>query len=187
FEPRLPGNGFPHPDRRPMDPQPAFRRYSLMHQLLPYLEQENLWRRWDQFDFAKNQRDQNGVPWGPGWVFVRQIVKPLVCPSNANASNPMNTAVAPAESNRYFITSYFGAAGTRGYPRWVIPPTPATRPTLFDYRDGVFDQNRQNRMADVTDGTTNTLMFGERHYFDPVFDSNRVFNDRIGDWGWCWY
>src|SRR5262249_18840988 len=160
--------------------------------ILPHLEQDNLWKTWDHFVFDNNSKYPpipSGVQWAPG-CFMRQVVKTLVCPSNTNAGNPMNQAADPTTSNHYFVTSYFANGGTRGYPRWIIPPDPAVRPTLFDYRDGVFDQNRQHRMADITDGTTNTLMFGERHYYDPVFDTPVPafdHNDRIADWGWCWF
>jgi hypothetical protein len=54
------------------------------------------------------------------------------------------------------------------------------------FQDGVFIQNRQVKVEAISDGTTNTLAMGERHYFDPVFDSG-PWNDRIGDWGWCWF
>ncbi len=177
-----PSPGFPHPDRVAGRPGP-YSRYALMHQLLPYIEQDNLWKRWDHLNFDRNTRDENGVQWGPGWVFMRQPVRTLVCPSNPNAGSPINQPVNPASGNRYFITSYFGAAGTRGYPRWATDG----RPGLFAFRDGVFDQNRQHTIGTITDGTTNTLMFGERHYFDPVFDTSPVVDDRIGDWGWCWF
>jgi prepilin-type processing-associated H-X9-DG protein len=179
-----PSPGFPHPDRVAGRPGP-YSRYALMHQLLPYIEQDNLWKRWDHFNFGNNERDPaapTGVYNGPN-AFTKQIVKTLVCPSNANSGSPRNTPANPAATNAglYFITSYFGAAGTRGYPRWATDG----RPGLFAFRDGVFDQNRQHTIGGITDGTSNTLMFGERHYFDPVFDTQT--GDRIGDWGWCWF
>ncbi len=37
------------------------------------------------------------------------------------------------------------------------------------------------------DGTSNTIMLGERQYFDPVFDSSPIVDDRIRDWGWTWF
>jgi hypothetical protein len=46
-------------------------------------------------------------------------------------------------------------------------------------------QNKQLTMADVLDGLSNTLLLGERQYFDPVFDSEA--GDRIRDWGWVWF
>jgi prepilin-type processing-associated H-X9-DG protein len=151
------------------------------------MEQENLYRRWDHFNFGVNQRDENGVYNGPGWVFMRQQVKTLVCPSNPIAGSPLNVPADPADTDRglYFLTSYYGSAGTRGYPRWATDG----RLGLFQFRDGVFDQNRQHTMTAIADGTSNTLMFGERHYFDPVFDST-LFDgdpDKIANWGWCWF
>jgi prepilin-type processing-associated H-X9-DG protein len=82
------------------------------------------------------------------------------------------------------LTSYYGCAGTRAYPR---RPNAAGGPALSQYRDGVFDQNRRTNVVGITDGTSNTLMFGERHYFDPVFDSSPIVGDRIADWGWMWF
>jgi prepilin-type processing-associated H-X9-DG protein len=51
----------------------------------------------------------------------------------------------------------------------------------------MFDLNRAYSVTDATDGTSNTLLFGERHFFDPVFDASPVVDDRIKDWGWTWY
>lgn len=173
---------FPHPDLgKSGSPPPQNRRYALMHQLLPFIEQDALWQRWDQFNFGRNQQDDNLVAFGPtGFVFMRQVVKMLKCPSNPLGSD-LNQSSDPADSGHYFLTSYYGCAGTRSYPRG---PT-AGRPSLYDYRDGVFDQNRQNSLTDITDGTSNTIMMGERHYFDPIFDTTT--GDRIKDWGWCWF
>jgi prepilin-type N-terminal cleavage/methylation domain-containing protein/prepilin-type processing-associated H-X9-DG protein len=158
------------------------RRYALMHQILPFIEQDSLWRRWDHLTFDNNRKDENGVMFGPGWVFMRQIVKTLVCPSNPVSGRPLNQPVDPAEAGRYFLVSYYGCAGTRSYPGFN-----ASRPCLFNYKDGVFERNVAHSIADVLDGTSNTLLFGERHYYDPVFDSDPSVDDRIADWGWCWY
>jgi len=161
------------------------RRYSLMFQLLPYIEQENLWRRWDHFNFDNNRKDEAGVMFGTtGFMFMRQVVKTLVCPSQP--AGPLNAPVNPAEAGRYFITSYFGNGGVRSYPGFN-----ASRPSLYDKQgDGVFYRNRRFTLMAITDGTSNSLLFGERHYFDPVFDQTRPNpddSDRIADWGWVWF
>jgi prepilin-type N-terminal cleavage/methylation domain-containing protein/prepilin-type processing-associated H-X9-DG protein len=151
------------------------RRYALMHQLLPHLEQDNLWKRWDHFNFDNNRN-------GPD-AFTKQIVKTLVCPSN-QPGTPLNIPNPGAShAGLYFLTSYYGNGGTRSYPS-----ANASRPSLWTFQgDGMFYRNRRFRITDATDGTTNTLLFGERHFFDPVFDRSPVVDDKIADWGWGWY
>src|SRR5436305_2069719 len=103
---------FPFPD--PANPN---RRYALMHQLLAYIEQDNLWKRWDQTNFNNNHIDPNTKQVDGPNAFFKQQVKTLVCPSNPNAGNPLNQPVTPSEGGIYFITSYFGSGGTRSYPK----------------------------------------------------------------------
>lgn len=158
------------------------RRYALMHQLLSYMEQDNLWKRWDQLNFNNNDIDPNtGTAGGPG-NFFHQQVKTLICPSNP-PSDAMNHA-SDGTGGNFFLTSYYGNAGRRSYPR-----NNTSRPSLktSSNGEGMFYRNTAYRMADVLDGTTNTIMFGERHYYDPVFDSDPSIDDRIADWGWCWF
>jgi prepilin-type N-terminal cleavage/methylation domain-containing protein/prepilin-type processing-associated H-X9-DG protein len=178
---------FPHPDLQQypqINPNGPHTRHSGNHCLLPFIEQDNLWKRWvdDDSKFAQNYIDPaTGVKDGPG-AFMKQIVKTLVCPSQPNANTPLNEPYDPGDTpHEYFLNSYYFCAGTRGYPRG--PNT--GRPTLFDYRDGAFDQCKQRRLTDIYDGLSNTIFMGERHYYDPVFDSQT--QDKIDDWGWCWY
>jgi prepilin-type processing-associated H-X9-DG protein len=173
----------PHPEQPNAAGQR--RRFALMYQLLPYIEQENLFKRYVEWEgnaatpnWNNNSIDENGVQWGPGWFFHKQQVKTLICPSNPNSGNSLNP------NGRYFITHYFGSAGTRGYNRGPLGG-PSVRPSHVDYLDGIFVQNRQNTLMSITDGTSNTLMLGERHYFDPEFDLST--SGPITDWGWCWF
>lgn len=167
-----PNPGFPHPDRVAGN-SPPFSRYSLIHQLLPYLGQEEMWKGWDPVNFNTNKASG----------FMRKALPILICPANANARESFNTYSNPSIAEVYFITSYLGSAGTRGYPRWVTPPDP--RLSLFQYQDGFFQQNSQAKPADFTDGLSSTLMLGERFYLDPVFDAET--DSKIGNWGWCWF
>jgi prepilin-type processing-associated H-X9-DG protein len=161
-----------------------YRRFALMHQLLPYIEQENLFRRWNEWNYGANERDENNIQWGPGWYFQKQQVKTLICPSQPNAGNPLNRSSNGTSSGRYFLTSYYGSSGTRGYNRGGFTGGIAVRPSHFDYRDGVFVQNQQFTLQGISDGTSNTLLLGERHFFDPEFSTRY---DPIDDWGWCWF
>jgi prepilin-type processing-associated H-X9-DG protein len=164
-----------------------------MHQLLPYIEQDNLWQRWDHFNYGFNERfpaTAAGVQFAPG-SFSNSVVKTLICPSNPGG--PLSVPNNPAQAGRYFITSYYGNGGTRSYPRCPgcsagsnPPQCNPTRPSLFTFGgNGVFYRNKATKMADILDGTANTLFFGERYFFDPIFD--RDSGDKITDWGWTWF
>jgi prepilin-type N-terminal cleavage/methylation domain-containing protein len=188
---------FPHPEAAPNNN----RRYGLMHQLLPFIEQGNLYQRWDQLNFNANRKDINN-PTGPDFVgdhFFNKVVPTMMCPSNPGG--PFNEGTNAAENGLYFRTHYFGAAGTRGYPRSATdgrpslfnpfaPATPTVTPSGTGYAalsDGILLQNKQLTMGGATDGTSNTLLLGERQYFDQVFDSSPITDDRIRDWGWVWF
>ena len=183
---------FPHPEEGLAGQN---RRYGLMHQLLPYVEQDVLWDRWDQLDFSANRLEPGGTVEWVGEHFFKQVVMTMVCPSNPGTL--WNEAVDPADSGRYFRNHYYGAAGTRGYPRRndsrpslynpfypnIANPTPSTSYTAL--ADGIFTQNKQYAMRDALDGTSNTLLLGERRFEDRVFDS--LPDERIRDWGWAWF
>ena len=183
---------FPHPEE-PISGQ--YRRYGLMHQLLPYVEQGVLWDRWDQLDFNANRLAPGGTVEWDGDHFFKQVVMTMVCPSNPGGL--LNEAADPNDSGRYFRSHYYGAAGTRGYPRrsasrpslynpfYPDTPNPTPSNSYTALADGIFTQNRQYRIGDAIDGTSNTLLLGERRFEDRVFDSDT--GDRIRDWGWVWF
>ena len=64
----------------------------------------------------------------------------------------------------YGMSSYGGNAGRRSVPTGGPPAFPRLS------RDGLFFIDSCIRVADVTDGTSSTLLFGERHHHDPEFD-----------------
>lgn len=190
---------FPHPDLgKPGSPPPQNRRYPLLFQLLPYVEQTAMYEKYDQFVFNNNRKEvlPDGSL-GPDWVgnfFLKMPVVTYVCPSNPGGL--WNEAADPAESGFYFRNHYFGCAGRRSYPRgngsssaptllnpfYPTLPNPAAGGTLSD---GLFTRCKRFGFSDCTDGSSNTLMIGERKYFDPVFDA--IPGERIRDWGWCWF
>ncbi len=190
---------FPHPDAgKPGTPPPQNRRYPLMFQLLPFIEQTALWNKYDQFNFNINAKDP--VTLGPDWTgnfFLKDSVPAMVCPSNPGGL--LNEAVSASDSGHFFRTHYYGCAGTRAYPR---ADTSNSRPSLYNpfaparaityvagggQADGLFTRCKRYGIADAADGTSNTLMLGERQFFDPIFDSSPIVDDRIRDWGWVWF
>jgi prepilin-type N-terminal cleavage/methylation domain-containing protein len=173
----------------PQQITPNNRRYAMMHQLLPYLEQPALFQWYDQLTFNNNRKDRlpdgtYGADWTGNW-FHKQTFPGLMCPSNPVGA--LNVAVDPVDSGLYALTSYYGCAGYRSYPRCT-----AGRPSLChdpvlnpDSLEGMFYQNKTLGFRDCTDGTTNTIFMAERDYVDRNLDASGV--DKMTDWGWVWF
>jgi hypothetical protein len=58
-------------------------------------------------------------------------------------------------------------------------------------RDGIFFIDRSVRLADVTDGTSNTVLFGERYHHDREYDLRHAFvwpgSPFMAQWGMWGY
>jgi prepilin-type processing-associated H-X9-DG protein len=110
---------------------------------LPELEQGNLYR---QIDFTE-------WPWmigPPGDRTNGKPVKVIQCPVDPRASQIWTDG-----SDTAALTSYLGVTGTN----------------QFAY-DGILHVNARVKLTDVTDGTSNTVMVGERPPSDDLY------------WGW---
>jgi prepilin-type N-terminal cleavage/methylation domain-containing protein/prepilin-type processing-associated H-X9-DG protein len=126
----------------------------------PYLEQDNLSRRWDYTDYHNNLAGGTGAT-------TAQVPSVLVCPSDP-LPNPVfeYTATDPTNAWRnghYGIGSYGGNGGRRSAGAIAVPGT-------FPTRDGIMYLSSQVRIADILDGTSNTLLLGERFHRDPDYD-----------------
>jgi prepilin-type processing-associated H-X9-DG protein len=123
---------------------------SWLNRLLPYLEQEAIWQR-SLIAFSQDRFFETP----PHFPNLERVVTLLVCPSDSSARSAFDFRVF-----RVAFTDYLRVWGT-------------------DHRqmDGVFYLDSATRLSDITDGTTNTLMIGER---PPSSDHN------LGWWyaGW---
>ncbi len=132
-------------------PGPDGRSTSLFVELLPHLEQQPLHSRWNFASPAPNFG-------GPGTPAATAL-SVFVCPSAGIGENPF-----PFGTLSLGATTYGANAGTLAYP--------ASRAT----NDGVFalgttSNRNQTRLLGITDGTSNTLLFGERIVGDGNLDS----------------
>ncbi len=103
--------------------------------LLPFLEQEALWLQ--AVEAYRARRIPFGPPAHPGLMTVMPV---FTCPSDGRL-----TTVQLARSKERTFTSYLGVEGRD-----------------LSSRDGVLHLSSRTRLADVRDGTSNTLFAGER-------------------------
>jgi prepilin-type processing-associated H-X9-DG protein len=137
-------------------------------QLLPFVEQEALWQRaWAAHLAAPNGASLEHV------AVEQQAVKAFRCPADARAIGQTSDGKI-----RWGLSNYLGVAGTG---------------KTFD--DGVFHSNLVVTFGSITDGTSNTLLIGERPTGPNGFwsawyanwgllhcSSNVILPIRRGDW-----
>jgi prepilin-type N-terminal cleavage/methylation domain-containing protein/prepilin-type processing-associated H-X9-DG protein len=132
-------------------------------ELLLYFEQDNLHRWWDYND------NRNNVARGTNAVQA-QVIEILLCPSDPLPERVVemtaaNAALTPSWALGFYgMSSYGGNAGKRSIP----PGPPPDYPGIA--RDGIFFIDSSVGLSQVTDGSSKTLLFGERFHHDPQFD-----------------
>jgi prepilin-type N-terminal cleavage/methylation domain-containing protein/prepilin-type processing-associated H-X9-DG protein len=131
--------------------------------LMPYLEQDNLYRAWQ---VASRRPVGQGSPYdgGPDALSAK-VIKPLVCPSDTLPDR--FEFYAPGQYSVYPLGLWIGVASYGA--NWGTQPPP-NYPTPF-VKDGMFHYNLLVRIADVTDGTSSTIFFGERRFDEPLWRS----------------
>jgi prepilin-type N-terminal cleavage/methylation domain-containing protein/prepilin-type processing-associated H-X9-DG protein len=132
-------------------------------ELLLYFEQDNLHRWWDYND------NRNNVAGGTNAVQA-QVIEIMLCPSDplperVVENTAANAALSPSWAwGFYGMSSYGASAGKRS----VNPGPPPDFPGIT--RDGIFFLDSSVRLTHVTDGSSHTLLFGERFHHDPEFE-----------------
>jgi prepilin-type N-terminal cleavage/methylation domain-containing protein/prepilin-type processing-associated H-X9-DG protein len=127
--------------------------WTWMAQIQPFIEGDNIYKQ------AKTFANSGGVNWY-SWYNPACPVKQKIytCPSDPRGGQACPAAVAGLPpGNDQAITSYLGNAGTIGNDGTYGGT--ATTPGQYN---GVLHYDSQNRITDITDGTSNTIMVGER-------------------------
>jgi len=152
---------------------PPTQGYTVFVSLLPFLEQQNIFNVWNFTDPRLNGSTATSPAALPLSV--------LICPSDVITQNPY-PAVKPG-GTFWGITSYGGNGGSQTYT------TAASDGMFFAVGPATTLGLSPVRIADVTDGLSNTLLFGERYHRDPAFDALAASgvggaSDPIAGYGW---
>ncbi len=158
---------------------PTTRMSTVFMDILPYLEQDNVFKNWNTLDYFAN------VPGTAARGSAQsQAIKVYVCPSDIIDSLVDGYGVNARDSisppphllGEWGMSSYVACYGTQAYPRNVSSV------------DGVFYQNSTTRIPVIADGTSNTLLMGERSHVDPGFRADRTWGGpNLGSYGWWAY
>ncbi|MCI0461630.1 MAG: DUF1559 domain-containing protein [Gemmataceae bacterium] len=153
------GNGSPFPAG-----VPTASRFSMYVVLLPFIEQNSIRTRWNILNFDANRGlEANGA--------LPAITIPImICPSSPSLPFVDRNEATRNPPREWAFTSYVGNAGLRAHPRGA------------QTMDGVFWQNSVVRLNGIIDGTSNTLLIGERNHHDPVVAA--LTPVPLGGWGW---
>jgi prepilin-type N-terminal cleavage/methylation domain-containing protein/prepilin-type processing-associated H-X9-DG protein len=157
---KFPAGGLNWPTPLGQPAPPKYRNVSLFVLILPQVEQGPLSESWDFMDPWQNVLAGRAAT----------VLDVLLCPADY-----LPTKIIVDSSGRQFgMTSYGGNAGVQSYQA-----SSATR-------DGLFYMNSSHRMADILDGTSQTLLFGERYHRDVDYDLNAGTFTKMSGWGyWC--
>ncbi|MBM4073600.1 MAG: DUF1559 domain-containing protein [Planctomycetes bacterium] len=117
--------------------QDPHRMSSWLTELLPYLEQQNLWT----VTQAAFQQESSAFK-NPPHVGLATVSGTFVCPAEGRAFYPQ---LAKKENILVAFTCYLGVSGKD-----------------LHSQDGVLFRDSRIRLTDITDGTSKTLLAGER-------------------------
>ena len=132
---------------------------SWMVWIMPFIEANNSFQ---QLDLNFRERAMNNVlgPDSPG----AQIIPAFLCPSD------FSDDIVIFQDDFYFApNSYFGVGGVTS---WFIAGGVSG--------DGILTANSSITFSQISDGSSNTLLIGERYSFDPEWP---VYTDKRG-WAW---
>jgi len=137
--------------------------WSWMAMMLPYYEQDNLFRQADTWARIGGTSDPayHWWPWGDFWDTPMTRANPalgaklkmLICPADGRQDTTLSGTTAGIHpSDSVAFTGYLAVADGGDNGGNTGTPQP----------NGILYYKSQTRLTDITDGTSNTLMVGER-------------------------
>jgi prepilin-type N-terminal cleavage/methylation domain-containing protein/prepilin-type processing-associated H-X9-DG protein len=142
-------------------PEPPVAGYwgSWLTYILPYMDMEPLY---GQLTLTGREYGYCDGPTSPG----ASVVIAYICPADY-----VPTQIIEYTGTYYFgVNSYFANAGTSAWP---------VATASFN---GVMFYNSAVQINQITDGTSNTLLAGERYSRDPIMTDDQLADVR----GWAW-
>jgi prepilin-type N-terminal cleavage/methylation domain-containing protein/prepilin-type processing-associated H-X9-DG protein len=135
---------------------------NLFVELLTYIEEDSLHKKWDYEDNRNNAAGETNAT-------QAQVIAIMLCPSD-----PLPQPVSRyAEGSIPWSWGFYGLAsyGGNGGRRTALTGGPPDLPRMA--RDGIFYIDSRIGLKDITDGSSNTFLFGERQHEDAEFDRLR--------------
>jgi len=166
------------------------QNYGVLTMLLPYVEQDNIYRQLyvnkDINSIGANPNAQGWWNWNPDWSLAHTQIKTFRCPSatadtmskvtngpaflvlpdpTTPGTNSVTIYYFPFSSNpgvdlNLGVTNYTGVAGALGDAVSTQDSASGPNANLMQYV-GIFTNRSRTSITSITDGTSNTLMFGE--------------------------
>ena len=161
--------------------------YSMFVMLLPYVEQSQIYDRWDFSNYANNMSGGTNAP-------SASLISVYLCPSDQGLESAFQLTDSGNNSGvefdgHYSGTSYAGNGGTFNYYPNDVPEYDGIFSTVGPASAPNRDQN-PIKLTQIKDGTSNTLLIGEKYHSDPNYDTlpaNRRGGMKIHEWSaWAW-
>lgn len=134
--------------------------------ILPYLEQDNLAK---SFTFSDNVVTPPIAAYGDQTSFVAQSPPVFRCASDSFAAKgPIGLSSQP--QYLFGLGSYGVSSGTDS--AWVTGVLP-------EKNDGAIHFNSRNKITDILDGSSNTILGGERSFDDPGLAAINISQDTL--------
>jgi prepilin-type N-terminal cleavage/methylation domain-containing protein/prepilin-type processing-associated H-X9-DG protein len=139
--------------------------WSWMAMMMPYYEQDNLYRQADTWARGSTYPYQYW-PWGGFWLnppspanpALGVVVKTLICPADARQEFSIPGSQWGGNGNVAF-TGYLGVGGVQADYAGISSQS----------QNGILYWKSTTRFTDISDGTSNTLMVGERPPSSDLF------------------